>query len=332
MEDKKPHTAGTDTFPAGTACPGRTDVPEPASGRAATCTPSSPAGPSSGSEREGWYVVTGANAGMGRTLAEELAFAGKRVVMACRSMERSMPVRDEIATATENPDIRLLPLDLSSFGSILAFAGRLESDGIAVKTLINNAGVMNGEFRTTADGLEQTIGVNYTGTWLLTRLLLHRMGPGSRIVNTLSCTWRIGRLGRDPLRPKAENYSRFGAYSRSKLALLLFTLELADRMKEHGIGVWGADPGVVSTGMITMGRWFDPLADLLFRPLIRTPRQGADTSLWLALGGAAPEGAVYYAGRRPKRLPRRVTGSPCRRTLWEETERLVREKTGLEEI
>ena len=282
--------------------------------------------------REGWYVVTGANAGMGQALTRALAVQGKQIVMACRNLERSLPVRNAIIAETGNPNIRLWQLDLSSFDSILAFARKSKEEHLSIQALVNNAGVMNGEFRTTTEGLEQTVGVNYVGTWLLTRLLLHRMNAGSRIVNTLSCTWHIGRVDEKVLLPDPEHYSRFGAYSRSKLALLLFTLELADRTRKQGIGVWGADPGVVSTGIISMDRWFDPLADRIFRPLIRTPKQGADTALWLALGSAEIGTGPYFANRHPKKLPRKVTAHPYRNTLWEETERLVRKKTGLHDI
>ena len=233
---------------------------------------------------------------------------------------------------TANPYVRLLSLDLSSFGSILALATKLEAEQLPIQTLINNAGVMNGEFHTTREGLEQTVGVNYVGTWLLTRLMLGRMTAGSRIVNTLSCTWRIGRVDKHLLIPDPEHYSRFGAYARSKLALLLFTLELADRLRNQGIGVWGADPGVVSTQMITMGRWFDPLADRIFRPLIRTPEQGADTALWLALGGAEIGTGPYFVSRHVRKLPHRITSHPFRKMLWEETAQLIREKTGLEDF
>ena len=94
------------------------------------------------------------------------------------------------------------------------------------------------------------------------------MHPGSRIVNTLSCTYRIGRVDGRLLEPDPERYARFRAYGTSKLALLLFSIELREQVARQGIGVFAADPGIVDTNMITMHRWFDPIADLLFRPLI----------------------------------------------------------------
>ena len=143
---------------------------------------------------------------------------------------------------------------------------------------------MNGTFGLTADGFEQTVGVNCVGTAALTLALLPLMHPGSRIVNTLSCTYRIGRVDDRLLEPDPERYARFRAYGTSKLALLLFSLELRERVARQGIGVFAADPGIVDTNMITMHRWFDPIADLLFRPLIKTPEQGAETALQLACG------------------------------------------------
>ncbi len=117
-----------------------------------------------------------------------------------------------------------------------------------------------------------------------------------------------------------------GPYALTRL--LLFTLELARRTAGR-IGVYAADPGVVDTGMITMHRWFDPLSDLLFRPLIKSPEQGARTALALATGDLPDERqALYWAGMKPKRVAHPVTCHPCRQALWEQTERLV-EKSGI---
>lgn len=118
---------------------------------------------------------------------------------------------------------------------------------------------MNGGFRLTEDGLEEDLAVNYVGAAALAFGLLPLMDEGSRIVNTVSCTYRIGRVGKDLLQPDPHRFRRFSSYGSSKLALLLFTLELASRMARRGIRVNAADPGVVDTGMLTMAagsiRW-----------------------------------------------------------------------------
>ena len=187
---------------------------------------------------------------------------------------------------------------------------------------------MSARFGLTADGIEQCMGVNYVGPYALTRLLLPMIADGGRIVNTLSVTYRIGRIGPRLFEPEPQRYERFRSYGSSKLALLLFTLELARRTAGR-IGVYAADPGVVDTGMITMHRWFDPLTHLLFRPLIMSPEQGARTALALATGDLPDERqALYWAGMKPKRVAHPVTCHPCRQALWEQTERLV-EKSGI---
>ena len=187
---------------------------------------------------------------------------------------------------------------------------------------------MSARFGLTADGIEQCMGVNYVGPYALTRLLLPMIADGGRIVNTLSVTYRIGRIGPRLFEPEPQRYERFRSYGSSKLALLLFTLELARRTAGR-IGVYAADPGVVNTGMITMHRWFDPLTDLLFRPLIKSPEQGARTALALATGDLPDERqALYWVGMKPKRVAHPVTCHPGRQALWEQTERLV-EKSGI---
>ena len=250
--------------------------------------------------------------------------------MACRNMEKAEAVRQGIMRSGRagNGEITVRTLDMASLGSIGRFAEELRSEGAEIAALVNNAGVMSAHFGLTADGIEQCMGVNYVGPYALTRLLLPMIADGGRIVNTLSVTYRIGRIGPRLFEPEPQRYERFRSYGSSKLALLLFTLELARRTAGR-IGVYAADPGVVDTGMITMHRWFDPLTDLLFRPLIKSPEQGARTALALATGDLPDERqALYWAGMKPKRVAHPVTCHPCRQALWEQTERLV-EKSGI---
>ncbi|WP_300285917.1 SDR family NAD(P)-dependent oxidoreductase [uncultured Alistipes sp.] len=277
---------------------------------------------------DGLYIVTGATGAIGRALTRALALRGERVVMACRNAAKAEPLRRRIVEETGNAAVETLPLDLSSLRSVAAFADTIRSKGVPVEALVNNAGTMNETLRLTEDGLEETLGVNYAGPYVLSRLLLPCMAAGGRIVNTLSVTYRIGKVDASALEPPVR-YTRFGAYARSKLALLLFTLELARRVGTAGPHVYAADPGVVDTDMITMHRWFDPLADLLFRPLIKSPQRGAETAVALA-AGELPDGnpAIYWAGMKPRRIPVSVVNHPCRQSLWDETERFV-ERRGI---
>ena len=194
-----------------------------------------------------WIIVTGANGGMGRAITESLAKAGHPVVMACRNTERSMDIRNRIVNESGNRKVELLRLDLSSFDSIYRFVEQL--DDREVGGLVNNAGIMCKDFSVTSDGLETTVGVNYVGPWLLTRLLLPYMGDNkiSRIVNVSSCTFRIGKIDEYFFEPVREKFRRFKAYSASKRAILLYTSELADRLKEKSVVVNAVDPGVVNT-------------------------------------------------------------------------------------
>ncbi|WP_065220082.1 MULTISPECIES: SDR family oxidoreductase [Butyricimonas] len=277
--------------------------------------------------KKGWVVVTGANGGMGRAIALAVARAGMPVVMACRDTVKSLPVRDEIARVSGNRRVELLRLDLASFASIQAFAGEMARKNIAV--LVNNAGVMPGEFSLTEDGLESAVGVNYVGTWLLTNSLLPFMGydTESRIINTTSITTFMGHVGTHFLVPDPERFHRFRVYPDSKLAVLMFTTELARRLHGRTITVNAVDPGVVNTGMLTMGRWFDPLTDLLFRPFVKSPARGASSAIMLATTDryAHVTGGLFRRGH-PVKLPAETRDVAACRALWEETLHFVQEK------
>ena len=165
---------------------------------------------------------------------------------------------------TGNTAIEVLPIDLASLSSVAAFADKLLQRGEKVALLMNNAGTLETARRITEDGLERTVSVNYVGPYLLTRKLLPLMGEGSRIVNMVSCTYAIGKLDFPDFfqRGRKGAFWRIPIYGNTKLALLLFTLSLAERVKQQGITVNAADPGIVSTPIITMHMWFDPLTDI----------------------------------------------------------------------
>ena len=243
---------------------------------------------------KGIAIITGADGGMGQEITLALAKDGFQIIMACKEPEKAYQVCERIKQESGNKQIEVRGIDLSSLSSVHAFAQKILEEGRPVSRLMNNAGVLTTHIRPTVDGLETIVSVNYVGPYLLTRLLLPLMHKGTRIVNTVSCTYAIGKIESDFFtKGKNGRFNRISVYGNTKLALLLFTRELAERVKEKGITVNASDPGIVSTNMITMDAWFDPLTDILFRPFIRTPLQGAATAIHLALSEEASGKSGY---------------------------------------
>lgn len=273
-------------------------------------------------------VITGADGGMGTEITRAVARAGYRVIMACYDPAKAEAKRRMLAEETGNAEIEVRGINLASLASVAAFADRLLQEGAPLALLMNNAGTMETGRHITEDGLERTVSVNYVGPYLLTRKLLPLMGEGSRVVNMVSCTYAIGRLDFPDffLRGKKGAFWRIPIYSNTKLALTLFTIELARRVKERGIVVNAADPGIVSTNIITMHMWFDPLTDILFRPFIRTPRQGAATAVSLLLDEeAGRRTGTLNVSCRPKALSDKYLHHRQADELWSLTEQRVKQ-------
>lgn len=271
-------------------------------------------------------VITGADGGMGTEITRAVASAGYKVIMACCNLSRAEEKRNLLMSETGNADIEVQFIDLASLTSVASFARKMVERGEQITLLMNNAGTMETGLHITEDGLERTVSVNYVGPYLLTRKLLPLMEAGSRIVNMVSCTYAIGRLDFPDFfqRGRKGGFWRIPIYSNTKLALTLFTLELAARVRERGIVVNAADPGIVSTDIITMHMWFDPLTDILFRPFIRTPRQGAGTAVSLLLDEeAGKRSGTLNVSCHPKPLSDKYLHHRQAKELWKLTEERV---------
>ena len=275
----------------------------------------------------------GAGAGMLKNIPKMLeitravATAGYHVIMASYTPQKAENVCQRLMKETGNPNLEVLAIDLSSMHSVASFTDRILERKLSISLLMNNAGTMETGFSITNDGFERTVSVNYVGPYLLTRKLVPTMASGARIVNMVSCTYAIGRLDFPDffLRGKKGSFWRIPVYRNTKLALTLFTLELAARVKERGIVVNAADPGIVSTDIITMHMWFDPLTDIFFRPFIRTPRQGAATAIGLLLDEEAGKrtGTLNVSGHAV-RLSGKYLPHVQQQELWERTEEIVK--------
>lgn len=271
-------------------------------------------------------IITGADGGMGTEITREVAQAGYRVIMACYNREKAEQKCRMLKENTGNPDIEVRYIDLANLSTVAAFADTLLKEQTPIALLMNNAGTMETGRHITVDGLERTVSVNYVGPYLLTRKLLPLMNRGTRVVQMVSCTYAIGHLDLDYFftQGRKGSFWRIPIYSNTKLALTLFTLRLAELVKERGIVVNCADPGIVSTDIITMHMWFDPITDLIYRPFIRTPRQGADTAIHLLLDEEAGQRTgTLNKNRRPRRLSEKYTRHPLMQKLWDRTEELV---------
>ena len=271
-------------------------------------------------------VITGADGGMGTEITRAVAQAGYRVIMASCRKQKAEAVRRTLLHDHRDLQIEVRRLDLASLASVAEFANVLLQEGHPITLLMNCAGTMETGLHITEDGLERTVSVNYVGPYLLTRKLLPLMHAGSRVVNMVSCTYAIGHLDFPDFftRGRRGGFWRIPIYSNTKLALTLFTIDLAERVRDRGIVVNAADPGIVSTDIITMHMWFDPLTDLLFRPFIRTPRQGADTAIRLLLDeDAGQRTGTFNVSGHAKPLSEKYTHHVQMQELWQRTEKIV---------
>lgn len=267
-------------------------------------------------------VITGADGGMGSEITKAVAMAGYHVIMVCYTSFKGEEKRSRIILDTGNEDIEVVQADLSSMESVVDAVDKIKDKTPSVELLMNNAGTMCTHYVRTEDGFEHTVAVNYLAPYLLTRRLLPIMHEGSRIVNMISCTYAIGKIGPHFFTKGREgSFFRIPVYSNTKLALWLFTRELSERVKGRGITVNAADPGIVSTNIIRMDEWFDPLTDIFFRPFIRTPRQGAETAIRLLLDEQFGNlTGRMFASSKEKKVNEKYMHHPQTKELWNMTE------------
>jgi NAD(P)-dependent dehydrogenase (short-subunit alcohol dehydrogenase family) len=201
-------------------------------------------------------IVTGANSGLGLSAARELARHGASVVLACRNTEKGAAAASAIEAAVPGARVELAELDLGSLASVEAFAGafRAGHGAVGLDLLINNAGVMAPPRRETSDGFELQLGTNLLGHFALTGRLIGLMQgrENARVVTLSSNAHKMGKIDFDDLQSE-HGYRRWSAYGQSKLADLMFALELDRRLRRAGSTVRSvaAHPGYAATNLQT---------------------------------------------------------------------------------
>ncbi len=201
-------------------------------------------------------VVTGANSGLGLVTSRELARHGARVVMACRNKAKGRAALERVAAEVPRAELELADLDLSSLESVRACAAEINRREGGVDLLINNAGVMATPKRTSADGYELQLATNHLGHFALTGLVIGSLEgrENARVVTLSSGAHRIGKIDFDDLQGE-RRYRRWRAYGQSKLANLLFALELDRRLRAAGSSIESvaAHPGYAATELQSSG-------------------------------------------------------------------------------
>ncbi len=268
-------------------------------------------------------IVTGANSGMGMATVEALADEGARVIMLCRSEKRG---REALAKLSEKKErqLELMLCDLGDYASIRSFVAEVKEKYNRIDILVNNAGFIALDRQETKEGLERQFGINHIGHFLLTTELLDLMGEGSRIVNVASGAHKAGKIHFDDIN-LTKRFNVIKAYSQSKLANVLFTRELARRVKERGITVNCCHPGAVATNMgVDRETGFGKTITGILKPFFLTPAEGARTAIYLATDESVKDisGEYFYKCKIAKSSKRSKDPELAKR-LFELSEQLV---------
>ncbi len=271
-------------------------------------------------------LITGASGGIGKATAVGLAALGARVAITGRDPGRVEAAAVELRAASGNPGVDAFASDLSSQAEVRRLAAEVLDACPRLDVLINNVGGFWATRHVTADGLERTFAVNHLAAFLLTNLLLDRLKASApaRIVSVSSGAQSLGKIDFEDLQGE-RRYNGQTAYNQSKLASVMFTYELARRLAGSGVTATVLHPGVVNSGFGAEdpSRVFKLLVPL-WRPFMKTPQQGAATSIYLA-SSPKVEGVtgVYFANGKPQRSNKASYDGAAAARLWQVSADLV---------
>lgn len=274
-------------------------------------------------------LITGATSGIGKVTAQVLAKQGAHVILLGRNRLKTERTRQEIIEATSNQRVDMALADLSSLQEVRDVAAEINAQYPRLDVLVNNAGLMLGaEREVSADGYELTLATNHLGPFLLTSLLLDllRKSPAARIVNVASMAYRFSKPTLDDIQSE-RSYSPVWEYGTTKLWNIMFTQELARRLRTHGITnvtTNSLHPGAVATGYGQQsGGWLSAML-ALGRPFMLSPEKGAETSIFLASDpSVATVSGGYYSKKKPEPVKSSFNTLANSQRLWTMSEELT---------
>ncbi|RUS14165.1 retinol dehydrogenase 12-like protein [Endogone sp. FLAS-F59071] len=273
-------------------------------------------------------IVTGANVGIGLETARYFAANNATVILGCRNPDKANAAVLDIKTTTGNEKVETWILNLSSFASVREFTSRFLETNKPLDILVNNAGLGGQPKPTkTTDGFEEIYQVNHLSHFLLTNLLLPALkrAPAARVVNVSSSAHHFGKIDLDNLNGE-KSYSNYQFYWNTKLINILFTNELARRVKDDGIVVHSLNPGLVASDF---GKEFSPTAKRIFKYIAsflgRDTAEGAQTSIYVAVSEEAGKVTGKYWDSCKQSKPTRLgLDKELQKRLWEVSVEAVR--------
>jgi NAD(P)-dependent dehydrogenase (short-subunit alcohol dehydrogenase family) len=263
-------------------------------------------------------LITGATDGIGKVTATALARKGYTVVLAARNPAKAATVTKEIVASTGNRDVVHLTADLRSLAQLHRLADTFTLRYPRLDVLINNAGIVMPQRVLTEDGYETTFQVNYLSQFYLTHLLLDELkrSPQGRVINLSSSVYRAGKFDPDNLQGE-RRFSTFGAYAASKLLVLLFSIELAHRLKPTRVTANAVHPGIVRTPMMLGSPGIFRAISYAALPFSLSPDTGAATSVFLATSPYPPQvSGQYFTNSRLKKVKSAANTQENRDLLW----------------
>ena len=269
-------------------------------------------------------LITGGTSGIGRAAAAALAAMGAEVVVTGRDRERGEAAVEEIRRDSGNERVSLVLADLSVQAEVRGLAEEFRERHDRLDVLVNNAGLVQSRRVETPDGLELTLAVNHLAPFLLTDLLLDllKKSAPSRVITVSSEARRRASIDFDDLQSE-RRYRGFPVYGMTKMANILFTYELAERLEGTGVVANCLHPGAVSTNFAQNNRGPIALLFRLFKPFMRSPEQGADTLVYLASSPEAGELNGKYLTDRKEVSPAEPRDETSQKRLWEVSEELT---------
>lgn len=269
-------------------------------------------------------IITGTTSGIGAQTAIELAKRGYTIYMLVRNIAKGDQAKRNILVQAHNSHIHIIQCDLADLASVQRAAEQIKTELDSVDVLINNAGGMFNKRELTKDGFEKTFVINHLGHFLLTQTLMPLLKKGkARIINISSEAHKAAKPNMADLQSETS-YSSIKVYGNAKLFNIYFAQALAEKYADSGITAYSLHPGIVDTKFGADSKGFINFLLQILRPLMITPKQGAETSVYLATEpGIEKFSGQYFKKKKPAKTASVAKNIIVQQQLWDNSEVLI---------